>query len=234
MPVDLGQREKLSLIWLQSGGRGGCTLSLLGAESPGFFQVLDFAGIEFLAHPSLGEATGLGFRELLARLETGGDAPGILCLEGSVMRGPKGTGRFHMLPGTDRPMMSLIEGLARRARYVIAIGTCAAYGGVTAAEDNVTEACGLSFEGVEEGGLLGASFRSGSGLPVINISGCPVHPGWVVETLLQIAGGQFGEDSLDDSGRPRFTQATSSITAAPGTNFTSTRQALTNSASSAG
>jgi NiFe hydrogenase small subunit HydA len=204
MPLDSGDREKLSLVWLQSGGCGGCTLSVLGAEAPGFFQALDFARIEVLAHPSLSEASGAAFHSLVASLESGERPLGILCLEGSVMRGPHGTGRFHMLSGTDRPMMSLIEGLARRARYVIAIGTCAAYGGVTAAGENVTEACGLAFEGAEEGGLLGPDFRSASGLPVINISGCPVHPGWVTETLLQIALGRFGPESLDALGRPRF------------------------------
>jgi Ni,Fe-hydrogenase I small subunit len=101
-------------------------------------------------------------------------------------------------------MTKVIADLSRAARYVLAIGSCAAYGGVTAAGDNVTEACGLSFEGRDSGGLLGPSFRSGSGLPVINISGCPVHPGWVTETLIQLSLGQFDATDLDQFGRPRF------------------------------
>ena len=28
------------------------------------------------------------------------------------------------------------------------------------------------------GGLLGTDFRSGAGLPVINVAGCPTHPGF--------------------------------------------------------
>ncbi len=204
MAPDVTPRDRLSLLWLQSGGCGGCTLSLLGAESPDLISALDFARIDVLAHPSLSETGGADFNALIADLRSGERPLDILCLEGSVMRGPQGTGRFHMLSGTDTPMMQVIAELAKRARYVLAIGTCAAYGGVTAAGGNVTEACGLAYEGPEKGGLLGVSFRSASGMPVINISGCPVHPGWVIESLLQISSGGFETGSLDAFGRPRF------------------------------
>jgi Ni,Fe-hydrogenase I small subunit len=39
------------------------------------------------------------------------------------------------------------------------------------------------------GRLLGAGFAAAGRLPVINIAGCPIHPGWFVDTLLQIAAG---------------------------------------------
>ncbi len=179
-------------------------MSLLGAEAPDLFSALDFACIDVLAHPSIGETGGAPFHELISGLRSGGQALDILCLEGSVMRGPQGTGRFHMLAGTGTPMMHVIADLGRRARYVLAIGTCAAYGGLKAGGGNVTEACGLAFEGNEKGGLLGTSFRSASGMPVINISGCPVHPGWVIDTLVQISLGKFDAANLDAFGRPRF------------------------------
>ncbi len=204
MPLDASPRKTLSLLWLQSGGCGGCTLSLLGAEAPGLFAALEFARIDFISHPSLSEEGGMDFKEQIARLRSGELPLDILCLEGAVMRGPERTGRFHMFSGTGTPMMQVIADLAKRARYTVAIGTCAAYGGVTAAGGNVTEACGLAYEGQERGGLLGAAFRSASGLPVVNISGCPVHPGWVIETLLQISLGRLDAASLDGFGRPRF------------------------------
>jgi uptake hydrogenase small subunit len=43
----------MNLLWLQSGGCGGCTLSLLGAEAPQLFETLAGAGIRILLHPSL-------------------------------------------------------------------------------------------------------------------------------------------------------------------------------------
>jgi uptake hydrogenase small subunit len=215
MPLDMPARlrgpedgsssaAKLTLLWLQSGGCGGCSMSLLGAETPDLFSTLDLARIDILAHPVLGPANADGFGALLDRIRSREQPLGILCLEGAVLRGPNGTGRFHMLAGTDTPMAHLIAELARAARYVIAIGSCAAYGGVTAAGDNVTGACGLAFEGSEPGGLLGAHFRSRSGLPVIDISGCPVHPEWVTETLVQLSLGRFSAADLDEFGRPRF------------------------------
>jgi uptake hydrogenase small subunit len=196
--------RRMNLLWLQSGGCGGCTLSLIGAESPDLITVLDIAGIDLAWHPSLSEASGFELHELLARLISGEEPLDILCLEGSVIRGPRGTGRFHMLSGSDRPMKDLIADLAPLARHVVAIGTCAAFGGITAAGDNPSDACGLVYDGREAGGLLGPHFRAKSGLPVINVSGCPVHPGWVVETFLQLAGGTLTAADLDGIGRPRF------------------------------
>jgi uptake hydrogenase small subunit len=196
--------RKLNLVWLQSGGCGGCTLSLMGAETPDLLTALDIAGIEMLWHPSLSEAGGAEAHALLDDLRSGAVPLDILCVEGAVMRGPGGTGRFHMLSGTGMPMMTLIADMARRARHVLAIGACAAYGGVSAGGDNAVEACGLTFEGRETGGLLGPDFRSLSGLPVINIAGCPTHPGWVLETLMQLSPGGLTAADLDAFGRPRF------------------------------
>ena len=184
-------------------------MSLLGAEAPDLFSALDFARIEVLSHPSLSEAGGAGFSDLLSRIALGGTAARYpLPRRRGAAGAASGSGRFHILAGSETPMAQVIAEMARAARYVIAIGSCAAYGGITAAGDNVTEACGLAFEGREPGGLLGADFRSRSGLPVINISGCPVHPGWVTETLVQLSLGQFPASDLDEFGRPRFLRRT--------------------------
>ncbi len=204
MPLDMPVRETQTLLWLQSGGCGGCTMSLLGAEAPDLFSALDLARIGVLSHPSLSAPGGAGLGDLLRRIQAREQPLNILCVEGAVLRGPRGSGRFHIMAGSETPMARIVAEMARAARHVIAIGSCAAYGGITAAGDNVTEACGLAFEGREPGGLLGAGFRSRSGLPVINIAGCPVHPAWVTETLDLLSLGQLGVQDLDESGRPRF------------------------------
>ncbi len=203
MPNDPTEAKRSTLLWLQSGGCGGCTLSLICAEAPDLVTSLESGGIELLWHPSLSEASGHEVIELLDRIKRGETRLDILCLEGSVMRGPNGTGRFHMMSGSDRPMMDCIAELAPLAEVVVAVGSCAAFGGVTAGGDNHVEACGLGYDGKLEGGLLGKGFRSRSGLPIVNIAGCPTHPNWVIETLLQIAMGGFGEDDMDEWGRPR-------------------------------
>lgn len=196
--------QERTLLWLQSGGCGGCTLSLICAEQPDFLSALDVAGIRLLWHPSLSEATGAEFHTVIDEVRSGAVPLDILCLEGSVINGPKGSGRFHLQAGTARPMKDLIAELSALAGDVLAIGTCAAYGGITAAGANQVEASGLAYDGAEPGGLLGPAFRAGSGRPVINISGCPIHPDWVVETLLQLALGTLRQGDLDALGRPRL------------------------------
>jgi NiFe hydrogenase small subunit HydA len=194
----------MNLLWLQSGGCGGCSMSLLCCDSSDLFGQLNDAGIDILWHPSLSEASCDDALGLLEDCAEGRVAVDILCVEGSLLRGPHGSGRFHVLAGSGRPMVDWVRRLAGRARYVAAVGSCAAFGGITAAGSNPASACGLQFEGDEPGGLLGAGFRARSGLPVINIAGCPTHPGWIVDTLVGLGLGSLSADDLDRLGRPRF------------------------------
>ncbi len=196
-------RQPLNLLWLQSGGCGGCSLSLLGAESPGLLTTLQGAGIHLLSHPCLSEQGGAGLHQLLQAIIDGEIHLDLLCLEGAVIQGPDGSGLFHRMSGSERPMRDWIRDLAQRAEHVIAVGSCAAYGGITTAGGNPSEACGLQYEGNKSGGLLGQAFHGRAGLPVINIAGCPIHPNWVLETLLQIAEGDLSANELDDLNRPR-------------------------------
>ena len=194
----------MNLLWLQSGGCGGCTLSWLGSEMGPLFAALRDEQLDILWHPSLSEATGTEAQELLRACATGMTPVDILCIEGSMLRGPKGSGRVHLLAGTGIPTVDWVRQLALRARHVVAVGTCAAFGGITAAGNNPTEACGLQYEGEHKGGLLGADFLDATGLPVINIAGCPTHPDWVTETLIALNRGELKASDLDPLGRPRF------------------------------
>ena len=193
----------MNILWLQSGGCGGCTLAWIGADQSPLLQTLDDEKIELLWHPSLAEA---GLDEAMQIIEACADGTtelDVLCLEGAVLRGPRGTGGYHRFGGGNA-MLGWISRLATRARHVVAIGSCAAFGGITAAGVNPTDAAGLQYDGPHDGGLLGPDFRASGGLPVINISGCPPHPDWITETLVLLARGMLRETDLDDYGRPRF------------------------------
>lgn len=180
-------------------------MSLLCADTADFQGQLRQAGIHLLWHPSLSLETG---QEALAVIQAclSGQIPlHALCIEGAILRGPEGTGRFHLLAGTQEPMLAWVQRLSAVAQHVVAIGSCAAFGGITAAGSNPTDACGLQYEGDQPGGLLGRDWRSRSGLPVINVAGCPTHPGWVLETLAALADPQpMQAEQLDALGRPRF------------------------------
>jgi len=179
-------------------------MSLLNAESPGVFDLLGDAGLEFLWHPALSVKSGGEVRRLLDDIEAGRLALDILCIEGSILTGPKGTGRFQMLSGTGRSMLDWVTSLAPLAAHVVAVGTCATFGGVTSAGGNPAGATGVQYDGHYPGGALPETFRARAGLPVINVAGCPTHPDWVTETLLMIAAGEMAQDALDGLNRPLF------------------------------
>ncbi|MFB9950672.1 HupU protein [Rhizobium puerariae] len=194
----------MSLLWLQAGSCGGCTMSVLENGAQGWPRELKAFGIELLWHPSLSEDTGAEVIEILEAVAEGARPLDFLCIEGSVLRGPNGTGLFNRLAGTGRTMLDWIRRLAPRARYCLAVGTCASYGGIHAAAPDPTEACGLQYEGAEAGGALGGDYRSLSGLPVINVAGCAPHPGWIMETIIALQMGDFDERDLDRLARPKF------------------------------
>ena len=194
----------MNILWLQSAGCGGCTMSLLCAESPNVLETLEDAGVSFLWHPTISQETGAEVGDMLTNIEQGAIALDVLCVEGSIVRGPLGTGRYHMLAGTGRSMLDWVQCLAQKAKFVVAVGTCAAYGGITSAGENPSDAIGLQYDGTHAGGALDAAFRSAAGMPVINVAGCPTHPDWVTESLLLLAAGALDAGQLDDLGRPRF------------------------------
>ena len=200
----------LNVLWLQSGGCGGCSMSLLCADTCDLPDALRHRRLNLLWHPSLSLASGRDVVSLLDALVAGQQRLDVLCVEGALLRGPHGSGRFHMLAGTGLPMIEWVRRLARVARQVVAVGSCAAWGGISAGGGNPTEACGLQYEDDHPGGLLGEAFRSPGcadspqSWPVINIAGCPTHPGWVLDTLSALAFGQLRPADLDALGRPRF------------------------------
>ncbi|KIZ45014.1 MULTISPECIES: HupU protein [Rhodopseudomonas] len=193
-----------NVLWLQGGSCGGCTMAVLESGQSGWFEELKSFGIRLIWHPSVSEATGHEVVAILDQVRAGSIALDALILEGSVLRGPQGSGRFNMFAGTGRSIYHWVSELAELADYVVAVGSCAAYGGVPAAGNNPTDATGLQFDGTAPGGALGESFRSRRGAPVINIAGCAPHPGWIMETLIALSGGDLATSELDPYGRPKF------------------------------
>jgi len=169
-------------------------MSLLNAADPDIVEALQLLGVDLLWHPSLSGPGGLP--ELLAQLESGARTLDVLCIEGAILRGPGGTGMYDSLLG--RPKMEVVASLARKAQFVVAIGTCAAFGGISAACD--AEATGLQYSGEQRGGFLGGDFVSRAGLPVINLAGCPAHCDVVTGSLGALARGQI--PALDAYQRP--------------------------------
>lgn len=186
----------INLYWMQVGGCGGDTMSFLNANSPNLVELFESLDIKLLWHPSLSTLSARAHDELLESLMQGEQTLDILVVEGSIICGPASTGMFDTRHG--RPKKDITAALAQQARWVVAAGTCAAFGGIGA--DTPTQSTGLQFQKKQPGGLLGKGFRSGAGLPVINLAGCPCHPAVIAGALSALVDAQPLE--LDEFNRP--------------------------------
>jgi hydrogenase small subunit len=176
-------------------------MSFLDAEEPSACDLVTDFGLELLWHPSLGMEMGDNAIRIFEDVASGARKLDIFVFEGTVILGPNKTGRYNMFAG--RPMKDWVQEIAPRAGAVVAIGDCACWGGIPAVDPNPVDNVGLQFLKRDHGGYLGRDFRSGWGLPVVNIPGCPAHPDWITQVIVAIASGRSGDITLDELQRPR-------------------------------
>ena len=102
----------LNVLWLQAGGCGGCSMSMLCADTVNFPELLRGNDIQMLWHPALSLAGEQDMLDLLQDCLAGRVRLDALCIEGAILRGPHGSGRFHELSGTGVPMMEWVRQLS--------------------------------------------------------------------------------------------------------------------------
>ena len=163
-----------NVLWLQGGACSGDTMSFLNAEEPTACDLIADFGMKILWHPSLGVELGDNVQTLLWDCILGKTPLDILVFEGSVVNAPNGTGEWNRF--ADRPTKDWLNDLAKVAKFIVAVGDCATWGGIPAMSPNPSDSKGLQFLKREKGGFLGKDFVSQGGLPIINIPGCPAHP----------------------------------------------------------
>lgn len=190
-----------NILWLQGGACSGNTMSFLCAEEPTVVELVTDFGINILYHPSLALEIGHQVSNLLDDIVRGKVQMDIFVYEGSIIQGPNGSGTMNNF--ADRPMQDWVSDLSKVAGYVVAIGDCATWGGIPAVPPNPTDSTGMQFHKDAKGGFLGADFVSKSGLPVINIPGCPAHPDWITQILVAISTGRIKDVLIDDYHRPK-------------------------------
>lgn len=190
-----------TLVWLQGQACGGNTISMLNARNPDLCTFLETVGIEVIYHPSLSLVWGKELERLLRDLSARRRPLDLFVFEGAIPSGPRNTGTYCTLG--NLPIRDVVRTLAPVARYVLAVGNCAAHGGMPALPPNPTGATGLQWSNTSPGGILPAGFQSRGGLPVINITGCPAPPHLVLHALHLLAEDRLRQADLDPHGRPR-------------------------------
>ena len=202
---------EIDVLWITAGlGCDGDTIAMTAATQPAIEDVLLGAipGLPRvrLHNPVLAYRNGDDFLEPFHRAAAGRLGPFLLVVEGSIPNERNKAEGYWAALGADRatgqPILTCdwIDRLAPHAWAVVAAGTCAAFGGIHAMEGNPTGAMGLA-------DYLGWGWKSKTGVPLVNVPGCPVQPDNFMETLLYLlyqVAGRAPMIPLDDHLRPTW------------------------------
>ena len=182
--IENNSLKKINLIWLEACGCSGNIISLLDANTPDVPYLLTQM-VDITYNNSLMGAEGQrAFEKFLETLDT----EFILVVEGAVSS--RDNGIYNVIAQYNGKFISAAEAItlaAGKAKYVLAVGTCASYGGISAAKPNPS---------------LSKSVPEFLSTQVIRIPGCPANPQWVISTIAHLI--SYGIPELDLDGRPLF------------------------------
>lgn len=207
------QFDELDVFWVTGASCDGCTIAAAGATDPGLEDLLTGTVPQLpklnLHHPVLAAEWGEDYVDEFRAAERGERDPYAVVVEGSVpnetLIDGDGSEGYFIAAGEDEngdPIRCVdwLDRLAPGAAATIAIGTCATWGGIPAAEGNPTDAMGTM-------DYLGRDYRSVLGLPVINVPGCSPVGDNFIETVAHVL--LYAQDvgslpELDELGRPKW------------------------------
>jgi hydrogenase small subunit len=206
----MGMNE-IDVLWITAGlGCDGDTIAMTAATQPSIEELVNgaFPGVPKvrLHNPVLARECGDAFMERFHSAARGELAPFILIIEGSIPNEANKAEGYWAGFGFDRetrqPILTCdwIDRLVPHAWAVVAVGTCATYGGVHAMAGNPTGCMGLP-------DYLGWQWTSRAGIPIVCIPGCPVQPDSCTQTLLYLLQQSVGKApmiTLDQALRPTF------------------------------
>jgi hydrogenase small subunit len=173
-----------SVIWLHFQDCTGCSETLLRTSAPDVAHlILDVISLDY--HETLMAASGAQAEAALKQAMEQNAGKYILVVEGSIPT--KDDGVYMQL--ASRPALQVVKEVAAQAAAVVAIGSCASWGGVPSAAPNPT-------------GAVGADFVV-SGKPIVNLPGCPPNPYTFLAVVLEyVTMGKL--PALDEFHRPKF------------------------------
>jgi hydrogenase small subunit len=209
--------EKVHVFWLAGMSCDGCSIAVLGATAPKVEDLLmgSLPGLPVLSlhHTAVQLEAGDAYVAPMRRAVDGTlNAPYVVVYEGSVADESLAAelGGYWSAVGEELnpvsgemqsvPSAEWLRRMAPGAAAVIAIGTCATWGGIPAAYGNVTNSMSVM-------DFLGAEYRSALGLPVVNIPGCSPVGDNFTETVAAVLGllqGIGPVPEFDELGRPAW------------------------------
>ena len=181
---------KTPVIWMQGQTCSGCFVSFINSGEPTPAEIiLDTISLRF--QPTIMAASGDQALSTIEEAMTKSKGQYVFAVDGSIPTEEDGV--FCVVGeknGEGITIKEWVEKVSKDALVNIAIGTCAAYGGIPAA------------------GVTGAKSVQdilGKDTPVVNVPGCAPHPDWMVGTITKLL--LFGKSKvikdLDGVGRPK-------------------------------
>jgi hydrogenase small subunit len=183
MAEGLAKARRQAVIWLSFQECTGCTESLTRSFSPSLEDLIfDFISLDY--HHTLqavsGDAAEAARRQSMAQNK----GQYVVVVDGSVPMADGGV--YSTIAGHSN--VDMLAETVEHAAAVIAVGTCAAFGGLPEARPNPTGAVPISALVKDK--------------PLINIPGCPPMPQAMAGTITHIL--SFGKlPELDARRRPR-------------------------------
>ncbi len=172
-------KHKPKVVWIQAITCNGNTHSLLSSNYNRFELFL--SSFDFFYHPSFTMQNSLEDVFSLKEID-------FLLVEGSISSNKE----FHLISNYD--ILTLLKKVANKAKYIICVGSCASYGGMHAKFEENKQIKGVSDYLISEN-LQNIKH------PIVNLTGCPVHPEWILQTLFSLK--QREKIDLDENKRPK-------------------------------
>ncbi|MEN8211381.1 MAG: hydrogenase small subunit [Thermodesulfobacteriota bacterium] len=181
-------KKRPPVIWLHFQECTGCTESLLRGTHPTVEHlILDLISLDY--SETLMAGAGHQAEAALHKSITENKGKFILVVEGSIPT--KDNGVYCKIGG--KTALSILEDIAPKAAAVVAIGSCASWGGLQSSKPNPTGAKGVPEIITDK--------------PVITLPGCPASPYNLLSTVLYYLTLQK-LPALDSKGRPKFAYGT--------------------------
>ena len=178
--------NRVPVIWIELQDCAGNTEALLRSSAPTVDDLLfDVLSLEF--HHALMACAGNDAEHQLDDAVEHFKGKYLLFVEGSIPTAKNGN--YGTIGPSGETFQEHLARLSKDAAAVVAVGTCATFGGVPAASPNPTGAVGVM-------DLV-------KGKPIVNIPACPANPANMVGVVLHyVLTGQVPE--LDSLLRPKF------------------------------
>lgn len=177
------------IIWLQGAGCTGDFISMLNVTNPTTIDNVLLKTVNMAFNNSIMASSGQEAMTSLRNTAKTYNGQFILVIEGAIPTNSRGN---YCIIGLDRSTELTIQQAIIKygpmAKYVVAAGTCASFGGIPGASIDT--------------GVLPLTFAlTKPRNAIVNLPGCPVHPTVLIQTLINLI--TTGLPSLDTQNRPK-------------------------------